>query len=541
MGTTQLAAAGVTYAKLQNEGVVSLLGNPTGSPAAPSEITLGAGLSFSGTTLVATNSGSVTSITAGSGLSGGTITSTGTIAISAPVSVANGGTGDITLTAHAVLLGEGTSAVAFATIGTSGRLLLDQGAAADPSFKAMSGDATITNLGVVAIAAGTITYAKLQVETAHTLLGNPTGSDAVPSEITLGSGLAFSGSTLTATGSGGSVTSVSVVTANGVSGTVATATTTPAITLTLGAITPTSVAASGAVTGSNLSGTNTGNQTISLTGDVTGSGTGSFGATIAAHAVVYAKMQLEGAHTLLGNPTSGSAVPSEIALGAGLSFSGSTLVATTTGTVSSVATGTGLTGGTITSTGTISIAVGGVGTVQLAVGAVTYANIQAVAAHSLLGNPTGSSAAPSAITLGAGLAFSGSTLVASVEGGPVASWLLGPDTPLAVGSDIAINWYPVLDGTISGALINAKGGASPTGPVGADLIVDIKLSADSGSTWTSLWHATPANRPTIADGDTVGTAGTPDTTSRGLGDLLRVDIIQVGSTTPGSNVSLVLY
>jgi len=42
-------------------------------------------------------------------------------------------------------------------------------------------------------------------------------------------------------GGAGTVTSVSVVTANGVSGSVATATTTPAITLTLGAITPTSV------------------------------------------------------------------------------------------------------------------------------------------------------------------------------------------------------------------------------------------------------------------------------------------------------------
>ena len=39
----------------------------------------------------------------------------------------------------------------------------------------------------------------------------------------------------------GTVTSVSIVTANGISGSVATATTTPAITLTLGAITPTSV------------------------------------------------------------------------------------------------------------------------------------------------------------------------------------------------------------------------------------------------------------------------------------------------------------
>ena len=68
----------------------------------------------------------------------------------------------------------------------------------------------------------------------------------------------------------GSVQSVSVFTANGVSGTVATPTTTPAITLTLGAITPSSVASSGAVTGSNLTGTNTGDQltfkTIAVTG-----------------------------------------------------------------------------------------------------------------------------------------------------------------------------------------------------------------------------------------------------------------------------------
>ncbi len=47
---------------------------------------------------------------------------------------------------------------------------------------------------------------------------------------------------VSATGGGaGTVTSVSVVTANGVSGSVANATTTPAITFTLGAITPTSV------------------------------------------------------------------------------------------------------------------------------------------------------------------------------------------------------------------------------------------------------------------------------------------------------------
>lgn len=91
--------------------------------------------------------------------------------------------------------------------------------------------------------------------------------------------------TTVSSGGSGTVTSVSVVTANGVSGSVATSTTTPAITLTLGAITPSSVAATGTVTGSNLSGTNTGDQTITLTGDATGSGTSSFVVTLANTAV----------------------------------------------------------------------------------------------------------------------------------------------------------------------------------------------------------------------------------------------------------------
>lgn len=106
--------------------------------------------------------------------------------------------------------------------------------------------------------------------------------------------------TNTSTSSGGTVTTVTVNAVNGVSGTVTNATTTPAISISLGAITPNSVngivfsaVSSPSLTvtgGSSISGANTGDQTITLTGDVTGSGTGSFATTIANNAVTNAKI-----------------------------------------------------------------------------------------------------------------------------------------------------------------------------------------------------------------------------------------------------------
>jgi hypothetical protein len=111
----------------------------------------------------------------------------------------------------------------------------------------------------------------------------------------------------------GTVTSVSVVTTNGISGTVATDTTTPAISLTLGAITPSSVAATGTVTGSNLSGSNTGDQTITLTGDVTGTGTGSFTTSIAAGSVTRADLADSVGVSVIGRSANSTGVPADIA------------------------------------------------------------------------------------------------------------------------------------------------------------------------------------------------------------------------------------
>ena len=158
--------------------------------------------------------------------------------------------------------------------------------------------------------------------------------------ISVGAGLSVTaGGLLSATNTNsGTVTTVSATGTQGVTASVLNPTTTPALTIGLGAITPTSVAATGTVSGSNLSGINTGNQTIALTGDVSGTGTGSFVTTIAPNVVSYAKIQPVTATRLLGNPTVSTANASEIILGTGFSFTGSTLNFTppTSGTVTSV-------------------------------------------------------------------------------------------------------------------------------------------------------------------------------------------------------------
>jgi hypothetical protein len=152
----------------------------------------------------------------------------------------------------------------------------------------------------------------------------------------------------------GTVTNVSVTANAGVTGVVTNPTTTPAIALTLGNITPTSITTAGAIsggtitgttvsttgtiTGSNIpagtsvSGTNTGDQQITLTGAVTGTGaakTTTIATTISDDAITSAKI-LDGTITN-ADLAAGSIAPTNLKNIAGVGTSGQILTSNGTG------------------------------------------------------------------------------------------------------------------------------------------------------------------------------------------------------------------
>lgn len=206
--TTKIATSAVTYAKIQNESAFTFIGNPNSSSGAPSEITLGAGCSFSGTTLTCPGIG---------------VPNTRTLTMTAPMTCDGGSSCDLSANrtiATPVFAGSSAGLVPPSSGGTTTFLRAD-GTYATPSgssgITATTGDVVATGPGSVPatiqvgavtttkIATSAVTYAKIQNESGETLLGNPNGSVAAPSEISIGSGCSFSGTTLNCPGTGAGI------------------------------------------------------------------------------------------------------------------------------------------------------------------------------------------------------------------------------------------------------------------------------------------------------------------------------------------------
>ena len=376
----------------------------------------------------------------------------------------------------------------------SGAALVSSGGVSDGD----KGDITVTGSGATyTIDNSAVTYAKIQnVSAVSKLLGRNSTTTGPPEEITLGSGLTMTGTTLSSSGGSG-VTDGDKgdITISG-TGTVYTidngvvslakmanlATDTLIGRDTAGTGAPEALTVGGGVEFSGAGGI----QRSALTGDVTASA-GSGTTTIANSAVTYAKMQnASAASVLLGRGAgAGAGALQQITLGSGLSMAGTVLSASAAG----VADG---------DYGDISIT-GGVWNIDP--GAVTLADMADMNPTRALGRKTGSGVGPpEEVTISDQL-----------------DWTSGV-TP-AMGDVLyrgASSWYRLAPGT-SGQFLQTQGpGASPqwgggvttTGSPTSGQAAEFSAAGTiTGTTYTGTGSPVKGTAPTFASTVTIGTAG----------------------------------
>ena len=250
----------------------------------------------------------------------------------------------------------------------------------------------------------------------------------------------------------GTVTSVSVATANGLSGTVANAMTTPSITLS----TPISGILQGNGTAISAAATTGSGNVVLATSPTIASPT--FSGTVGgANTIPLSVLAQSIANTMLGNWT---AAPANVVANAMPSCPDNA------GNHLNYVSGTGITCGTgqgnsITAlTGDVAATGPGSATATIVNNAVTYAKFQQVAANSLVGNATGSLANAEAISIGSTLTFSGTALQTTALSGDVTSSANSFATTLTSNAVTYAKFQQVtasrLLGNPTGALANAS-------------------------------------------------------------------------------------
>ena len=287
-----------------------------------------------------------------------------------------------------------------------------------------------------------------------------------------------------ATPTTGTVSSVSVVSANGLAGTVATATTTPAITL-----------------------------STTITGLLKGNGTA---ISAAASGADYAPAT-SGTSILYGNGSGGF---SNVAIGTGVSFAAGTLSATGSGgTVTSVSfTGGIITVATATSTPALTVA-GTSGGIPYFSSASTWATSAALAAGSLV-QGGGAGVAPSTITTGTGVVTALGVNIGSA--GAFVTFNGAGGTP---SSMTATN----LTGTASGLTAGTASAVAVGGITGLGTGVATALAVNVGSAGSPVVNGGALGTP--SSGTVTNLTGTASININGT----------VGATTPTTGSFTTLY